>query len=180
MNLQIFLNVMFAGVIAFGVVYNSARVSLSERERELASLRVLGFTRGEISLILLGELAVLTLLALPVGAVIGYVLGQLIMTAFNNEVYRLSFVTSPATIAWSFLIVIAAAACLRPPRPAAARPPRSGGGPQDTGVMPMLRLLANRRVLGFAAVIAGLLAVALWPTTVQVDVGRCLDAARWS
>jgi putative ABC transport system permease protein len=109
MFLQIFLNVMFAGVIAFGVVYNSARVSLSERERELASLRVLGFTRGEISLILLGELAVLTLLALPVGALIGYVLGQVIMTAFNNEVYRLSFVTSPATIAWSFLIVIAAA-----------------------------------------------------------------------
>jgi putative ABC transport system permease protein len=110
MYLQIFLNVMFAGVIAFGVVYNSARVSLSERERELASLRVLGFRRGEISLILLGELAVLTLLALPVGAVIGYGLGQFIMTAFNNEVYRLSFVTSPATIAWSFLIVIAAAA----------------------------------------------------------------------
>jgi putative ABC transport system permease protein len=109
MFLQIFLNVMFAGVIAFGVVYNSARVSLSERERELASLRVLGFTRGEISLILLGELAVLTLLALPVGALIGYVLGQVIMTAFNNEVYRLSFVTSPATIAWSFLTVIAAA-----------------------------------------------------------------------
>jgi putative ABC transport system permease protein len=109
MFLQIFLNVMFAGIIAFGVVYNSARVSLSERERELASLRVLGFTRGEISLILLGELAVLTLLALPVGAFIGYVLGQVIMTAFNNEVYRLSFVTSPATIAWSFLIVIAAA-----------------------------------------------------------------------
>jgi putative ABC transport system permease protein len=109
MFLQIFLNVMFAGVIAFGVVYNSARVSLSERERELASLRVLGFTRAEISLILLGELAVLTLLALPVGAAIGFVLGQVIMTAFNNEVYRLSFVTSPPTIAWSFLVVIAAA-----------------------------------------------------------------------
>jgi putative ABC transport system permease protein len=109
MFLQIFLNVMFAGVIAFGVVYNSARVSLSERERDLASLRVLGFTRAEISLILLGELAVLTVLALPVGAAIGFVLGQVIMTAFNNEVYRLSFVTSPATIAWSFLVVIAAA-----------------------------------------------------------------------
>jgi putative ABC transport system permease protein len=110
MYLQIFLNVGFAGIIAFGVVYNSARVSLSERERELASLRVLGFTRGEISLILLGELAVLTVLALPVGAIIGYVLGEVIMTVFNNEVYRLSFVTSPATIAWSFLTVIAAAA----------------------------------------------------------------------
>jgi putative ABC transport system permease protein len=67
MNLSIFFNVLFAGVIAFGVVYNSARVSLSERSRELASLRVLGFTRGEISLILLGELGLLTLVALPVG-----------------------------------------------------------------------------------------------------------------
>ena len=109
MNLQIFFNVMFAGVIAFGVVYNSARVSLSERERELASLRVLGFTRAEISLILLGELAVLTLAALPVGAVIGYLLGALIMSSFNNEVYRLSFVVSPATVAWSFLVVVVAA-----------------------------------------------------------------------
>jgi putative ABC transport system permease protein len=91
MNLQVFFNVLFAAVIAFGVVYNSARVSLSERSHELASLRVLGFTRAEISLILLGELAVL------------------IMSGFNNEMYRLSFVVSPATVAWSFLVVIAAA-----------------------------------------------------------------------
>jgi putative ABC transport system permease protein len=109
MNLQIMVNVMFAGIIAFGVVYNSARVSLSERERELASLRVLGFTRGEISLILLGELALLTLVALPLGAVIGYLLGEMISSGFNNEVYRLSFVVTPATVAWSFLVVIAAA-----------------------------------------------------------------------
>ena len=109
MNLQIFYNVLFAGIIAFGVVYNSARVSLSERERELASLRVLGFTRAEISLILLGELAILTVAALPVGTLIGYTLGELIMAMFNNEVYRLSFTVSAATIAWSFLIVIAAA-----------------------------------------------------------------------
>lgn len=109
MYLQIFINVMFAGVIAFGVVYNAARVSLSERERDLASLRVLGFTRAEISLILLGELAVLTLAALPLGAAIGYGLGVLIMTAFNNEVYRLSFTVSPPAIAWSCLVVIAAA-----------------------------------------------------------------------
>jgi putative ABC transport system permease protein len=109
MNLQIFFNVIFAGIIAFGVVYNSARVSLSERERELASLRVLGFTRTEISLILLGELAIVTVVALPIGALIGYILGELIMAGFNNEVYRLSFTVSAATIAWSFLIVIAAA-----------------------------------------------------------------------
>ena len=110
MNLQVFFNVLFAAVIAFGVVYNSARVSLSERSHELASLRVLGFTRAEISLILLGELAVLTVVSLPVGAVIGYGLGQLIMAGFNNEMYRLSFVVAPATVAWAFLVVIAAAA----------------------------------------------------------------------
>jgi putative ABC transport system permease protein len=109
MNLSIFFNVLFAGVIAFGVVYNAARVSLSERSRELASLRVLGFTRGEISLILLGELAMLTVVALPTGSFIGYLLGQLIMAGFNNEIYRLSFVVAPATVAWSFLIVIGAA-----------------------------------------------------------------------
>jgi putative ABC transport system permease protein len=110
MNLQIFLNVMFAGVIAFGVVYNSARVSLSERERELASLRVLGFTRAEIAVILLGELAVVTVAALPVGALIGVALGRMIMVIFNNEVYRLSFTVSASTVAWSFLAVLAAAA----------------------------------------------------------------------
>ena len=100
--------VLFAAIIAFGVVYNSARISLSERSRELASLRVLGFTRAEISLILLGEIAILTVLALPIGVGIGYVLGQLIMAEFTNEVYRLSFVVNPATIAWAWLTVIAA------------------------------------------------------------------------
>lgn len=109
MNLQVFINVFFAAIIAFGVVYNSARVSLSERARELASLRVLGFTRAEISLILLGELALLTLLALPIGAGIGYSLGQLIMLGFNNEIYRLTFGVTASTVAWSFLTVIAAA-----------------------------------------------------------------------
>ena len=109
MNLTIFLNVIFAGIIAFGVVYNSARVSLSKRTRELASLRVLGFTRAEISLILLGEPAILTGVALPVGAVIGDLLGQLIMLGFNNELYCLVFVLASATMAWAFLTVIAAA-----------------------------------------------------------------------
>jgi putative ABC transport system permease protein len=109
MFMQIFFNTMFAAIIAFGVVYNAARVSLSERERELASLRVLGFTRADISTILLGELAVLTVAGLPLGALIGYWTGAAIMTVFNNEVYRLSFVARPATIAWAFLAVIVAA-----------------------------------------------------------------------
>ena len=109
MNIQVFINVFFAAIIAFGVVYNSARVSLSERARELASLRVLGFTRGEISLILLGELAVLTMLALPMGTLIGYSLGELIMLGFNNEIYRLTFGVTAATVAWAYLTVIGAA-----------------------------------------------------------------------
>ena len=67
MNVMIFFNVLFSSVIAFGVVYNAARISLSERSRELASLRVLGFTRAEISLILLGELGVILLMAVPAG-----------------------------------------------------------------------------------------------------------------
>ena len=108
MNLSIFINVVFAGIIAFGVVYNSARVSLSERSRELASLRVLGFTRGEISLILLGELAMLTAAALPLGAVIGNLFGELIRGFLSNEVYRMSFSASGATVAWAWLTVIAA------------------------------------------------------------------------
>jgi putative ABC transport system permease protein len=101
--------VTFSGIIAFGVVYNSARVSLSERARELASLRVLGFRRAEVSLILLGELAVLTLAALPAGALIGYTLGSIIMGTMPREMYRLSFVATGATAAWAFLVVIAAA-----------------------------------------------------------------------
>jgi putative ABC transport system permease protein len=109
MNLSIGINVLFAAIIAFGVVYNAARVSLSERAHELASLRVLGFTRGEISYILLGELAIMTALALPVGVAIGYALGAAIMLAFDNEVYRLSFTASATTVAWSWLTVMAAA-----------------------------------------------------------------------
>ena len=108
MGLMLTLNVLFASVIAFGVVYNAARVSLSERHRELASLRVLGFTRAEISLILLGELAILTLLALPVGAAIGGGLTALLVGSFESEIYRFPLILSVSAIAWSALIVIAA------------------------------------------------------------------------
>lgn len=110
LNLSIFLNVFFSAVIAFGVVYNSARVSLSERSRELATLRVLGFTRTEISLVLLGELTLLTLLSLPLGSAIGHALGLSIMTLFANELYRLPFLVTPQTLAATWLTVIAAAA----------------------------------------------------------------------
>jgi putative ABC transport system permease protein len=110
MNLSIAINLIFAGVIAFGVVYNAARVSLSERSHELASLRVLGFTRAEISMILLGELAALTLVSLPVGAMFGYGLAALIVQTVQSEVYRFPLFVSRQAIAWSFLGIIAAAA----------------------------------------------------------------------
>jgi putative ABC transport system permease protein len=101
-------NVFFAAVIAFGVVYNSARISLSERSRELASLRVLGFTIGEISLILLGELALLTLLAIPPGLLIGWGLSKWVLLSFDSEVYRIPLVITVPNIAWSILTVLAA------------------------------------------------------------------------
>ncbi|HEY7509461.1 MAG TPA: FtsX-like permease family protein, partial [Vicinamibacteria bacterium] len=104
------MNLIFAGIIAFGVVYNAARISLSERSRELASLRVLGFTRAEISLVLLGELAVLTLAALPLGLLLGWLLGLLILTSLDSEVYRFPLVVTPRAMAWSCLAVLAAAA----------------------------------------------------------------------
>jgi putative ABC transport system permease protein len=101
-------NVLFAAIIAFGVVYNSARISLSERSRELASLRVLGFTIGEISLILLGELALLTLLAIPPGLFVGWALSKWVLMSFDSEVYRIPLVITVPNIAWSLLTVLAA------------------------------------------------------------------------
>jgi putative ABC transport system permease protein len=109
LNLQIFINVIFAGIIAFGVVYNAARISLSERSRELASLRVLGFRRQEISSILLGELAVLTVVSLPLGSLIGYVLSRIIVESFTSEVFRIPLVVNASTMAWGWLVVTAAA-----------------------------------------------------------------------
>jgi putative ABC transport system permease protein len=110
MNIMTTMDVLFAAIIAFGVVYNSARVSLSERSHELASLRVLGFTRAEISLILLGELALLTLLALPLGAGLGFLMARGIMAAVESEVYRIPVVITPQGLARAALIVSAAAA----------------------------------------------------------------------
>jgi putative ABC transport system permease protein len=109
MNLTILITFVFASVIAVGVVYNAARVSLSERSRELASLRVLGFTRAEISLILLGELALLTLAALPVGGLFGYGLSAAIFQTVQSEVFRFPFYISRQAVAWAFLGIIGAA-----------------------------------------------------------------------
>lgn len=103
-------NVIFAGVIAVGVVYNAARIALSERSRELATLRVIGFTRGEISLILLGELAVLTLIAIPVGMLLGYGLAALVITlAYDTELFRIPLVIARSTYGFAVAVTLTAA-----------------------------------------------------------------------
>ena len=100
----------FACTLAFGVVYNSARIALSERGRELATLRVLGFGRAEVSYILLGEVALLIAAALPLGCVAGYGLAWIFTTSFETELYRVPLVVEPSTYGLSVLIGLAAAA----------------------------------------------------------------------
>jgi len=97
--------VLFASLIAIGVVYNSARISLSERARELASMRVLGFTKGEVAGVLLGELAVITFIALPLGCFLGFLLAFLMVQQFSNELYRLPLIIYPSTYGWSVIVV---------------------------------------------------------------------------
>lgn len=98
-----------AAVIAFGVIYNSARISLSERARELASLRVLGFTAVEVLWILLLELALLTLLAQPPGWAMGYGLAWVMKTQLAGELMRVRLVVMSSTYVYASAIVIVAA-----------------------------------------------------------------------
>lgn len=98
-----------AAVIAFGVVYNSARVSLSERARELASLRVLGFTQGEVFRILLLEIAFLTLIAQPPGWLMGYGLAWIMKTNLAGELMRVRLVVEELTYILASTVVIAGA-----------------------------------------------------------------------
>jgi putative ABC transport system permease protein len=101
--------ISFGGLLAFGVLYNSARIALSERARELASLRVLGFTRFEVSYILLGELLLLTLVALPLGCAIGYLLSWAMSEAMQTELYRVPLLIGRPTYGVSVLAVVVAA-----------------------------------------------------------------------
>lgn len=100
---------VLAGIIAFGVVYNVARISLSERARELASLRVLGFTRGEVFRILLSELVLLTILAQAPGWALGYSIAWIMRKNMEGELMRIPLVIERPTYALASLIVIVAA-----------------------------------------------------------------------
>jgi putative ABC transport system permease protein len=101
-------NIIFATIIAFGVVYNSARISLAERSRELATLRVIGFTRREVSAILLGELAALTLAAIPFGLALGYGLAAFLIASVDTELFRIPLVVEPPTFGFAAVVVMLA------------------------------------------------------------------------
>ena len=101
-----FVSALLGGFIAFGVVYNSTRIALSERSRELASLRVLGFTRAEVGYILLGEIGLLTLVAIPPGLLFGYGLSAYLAREFSSDFYRVPLVVSPATYSLAATIVL--------------------------------------------------------------------------
>jgi putative ABC transport system permease protein len=101
--------ITFACIIAFGVIYNGARIALSERGRELASLRILGFSRGEVATMLLGEQALLTLLAIPLGAAFGFGVCALLALRFESDLFRLPLVVSAQTYLFAFLTVAASA-----------------------------------------------------------------------
>jgi putative ABC transport system permease protein len=98
-----------AVIVAFGVVYNSARIALSERSRDLATLRVIGFTQREVAGVLLGELSILVLSALPVGLLFGRGLTMFIMGSFSTETVRMPLAISPSTYSIAIIVVLSAA-----------------------------------------------------------------------
>jgi putative ABC transport system permease protein len=99
---------LLAGTIAVGVVYNSARIALAERDRELATLRVIGFTRWEAFRIIVEELAIQVLLAIPIGFLLGRLFAVLLSHALATELFRLPAVLEPSSYGAAALLVLAA------------------------------------------------------------------------
>jgi putative ABC transport system permease protein len=110
MGIVTLFNTGLAALIVLGVVYNSARISLSEQARDLASMRVLGFRRGEAAFVLMGELGLLILLSLPIGIALGIWLARYVTEQFSADLYTIPFGIHPATLAEGVLVVLAAAA----------------------------------------------------------------------
>jgi len=108
-NIMVFIGfyTLFSCSLAFGVIYNTLRIALAERSRELATLRVFGFSRAEISYILLGETGILTFAALPVGVLCGYLLSRYIAEKFSTELFRVPLLIEDATAGMAALAVLA-------------------------------------------------------------------------
>lgn len=111
-NISIMMSVYvgLAAIITFGVVYNSARIQYSERAREFASLRVLGFTRAEVSAVLVIELALIVLAAQPLGWLLGYGFAWLVVEGSQSDLFRIPFVIETSTFAVASLVVLGVAA----------------------------------------------------------------------
>jgi len=109
-NTMLAFYIAFAGAIAVGVVYNSARILFSERAHELATMRVLGYHRSEVATVLLGELALLVVMAVPLGSVLGNSLARVMTAMFSSDLFRLPFAPEPASYGRAVLIVLAATA----------------------------------------------------------------------
>ena len=108
-NLVQSLYFTFSVIVAFGVVYNSARIALSERSRDLATLRVIGFSHREVAGVLVTELILLTIIAIPFGLLLGSGLAAGIVSTASTESVRLPLRLTPASYAKAVLIVLAAA-----------------------------------------------------------------------
>lgn len=102
-----FIAGLLGAVINFGVVYNSARIALSERGRELASLRVLGFTQGEVSRILLGELGLMVAVSIPLGFAAGWGLSWVMASGFESDLFRVPVTLRTATYAFAAATMLA-------------------------------------------------------------------------
>jgi putative ABC transport system permease protein len=109
MGIVTLFNTGFSALIVFGVIYNNARISLAERSRDLASLRVLGYRRSEVSYILLGELAILTVIGLPFGIAFGYFLSQWLSASLGGDLFIVPFGLTAGTVAQAVLMVLLAA-----------------------------------------------------------------------
>ncbi|HPL80015.1 MAG TPA: FtsX-like permease family protein, partial [Burkholderiaceae bacterium] len=108
-GLFMWISIVMGAIINFGVVYNSARIALAERGRELASLRVLGFTQGEVSYILLGELALLVLVSIPLSFAVGYGLSWYLANNLQSDLYRVPMHIAPSAYAFAALTTVISA-----------------------------------------------------------------------
>jgi putative ABC transport system permease protein len=110
-NLAVFrlYSLAIASVIVIGVVYNNGRLAYSEQVRDLATMRVLGYGPASVGFILVGELLLLALFAIPIGILSGLGLAAWLARAFSSDIYSIPFVVAPATIAMSLAVMLAAA-----------------------------------------------------------------------